>query len=44
MALAQFFGAVCEKADEGAVDVAESEEAEVVGVDGGFLEQGLKPE
>jgi hypothetical protein len=32
--VAQFVGAVCEEADERAVDVAEAEEAEVVNVDG----------
>jgi hypothetical protein len=43
VAIAQFLGAVFEKADEGPVDVAEAEEAEVVGADG-FLAQGLKPD
>jgi hypothetical protein len=34
MALTQLAGAVCEETDEGPVDVAESEEAEVAVADG----------
>ena len=34
VAVAEFLGAIFEKADEGPVDVAEAEEAEVVGADG----------
>jgi hypothetical protein len=41
VASAEFFGAVFEEADESAVDVAEAEEAEVVGADA--TSQGLKP-
>jgi hypothetical protein len=41
--IAEFAGAVGEQADEGAVDVAESEEAEVEGDDVVVLAPGLKP-
>jgi hypothetical protein len=34
VAIAQFLGAIFEKANQGPVDVAEAEEAEVVGADG----------
>jgi hypothetical protein len=43
VAIAQFLGAIFEEADQGPVDVAEAEEAEVVGTDD-FLAQGLKPD
>jgi len=43
VAVAEFLGAVFEETDERPVDVAEAEEAEVVGADG-FLARGLKPE
>jgi hypothetical protein len=42
VAIAEFLRAVCEQADERSVDVAEAEEAEVVGADG--IPQGLKPD
>jgi hypothetical protein len=42
VAIAEFLGAVFEEADEGPVDVAEAEEAEIVGADGS-LALGLKP-
>jgi hypothetical protein len=38
VAVAQFLGAVFEQADDGLVDVAEAEEAEVVSWYGGVLE------
>ena len=38
MAGAEFLRAVFEEADQGPVDVAEAEEAEVVGADGNLLE------
>jgi hypothetical protein len=41
VASAEFFGAVFEEADQSPVDVAEAEEAEVVGADA--TSQGLKP-
>ena len=41
VAVAEFFGAVFEQADQSPVDVAEAEEAEVVGADA--TSQGLKP-
>jgi len=43
VALTQFSCAVVEQADQSPVDVAETEEAEVVSADFDFLEQGLKP-
>jgi len=42
VALAEFLRAVFEEADERPVDIAEAEEAKVVGGDG-FLAQGLSP-
>ena len=38
VAIAQFLGAIFEKANQGPVDVAEAEEAEVVGLNGDLLE------
>jgi len=43
VAIAQFLGTIFEETDEGPVDVAEAEEAEIVGMDD-FLAQGLKPD
>ena len=43
MAVAEFFFAIEQELDEGSVDVAEAEEAEVVGVNWQSLAQGLKP-
>jgi hypothetical protein len=42
VAVAEFVGAVVKQADKGPVDVAETEEAEVVSADG-VSSQGLKP-
>jgi hypothetical protein len=42
VAVAEFLCAVCEEADERPVDIAEAEEAEVVGAD--EIPQGLKPD
>jgi hypothetical protein len=42
VAIAKFRFAIGEQAGQRAVDVAEAEEAKVVGADG-FLAQGLKP-
>jgi hypothetical protein len=44
VAVAEFGLAVFEETGEGAVDIAEAEEAEVVGADTGFLARGLKPQ
>jgi hypothetical protein len=41
VAIVQFWGAVFEEADEGSVDVAEAEKAEIVGTDG-FPRAGAK--
>jgi hypothetical protein len=43
VAIPQLLDAVFEEADKSPVDVAEAEEAEIVGTDG-FLAQGLKPD
>ena len=43
MALAEFVLTVEQELDERAVDIAEAEEAEIVGANADSLAQGLKP-